>query len=303
MKWFLGVALLLGATALLFAASPVAPESSYWLLLDVQSGKVIREAATAGFPADAANHPIRPGSTLKPLLLAAAIEGGLDPKQVFYCPAKPITDPPERRCWQAAGHGAVDLVQAVAQSCSAYTRQACAKVDADRYRRLLGDLGLQRGLPAPERFRALGCEAWMGLKPGITATPLELAAAYRAAFTDSPKPLAGREWLRQGLRECCLSGTGKPVRQGQPLLSILGKTGTAETETGKPLGVFIGLTPSDNPRLLIVAVVRGADGPTAAALAGRVLGEVSRTARTSIPSPITWLRSTRSAYRIADRPR
>ncbi|NLH47706.1 MAG: hypothetical protein GX444_03775 [Myxococcales bacterium] len=261
-----------GAAAVLWAAAPDPPSASYWLLLDAATGQVTAESAT-GLPPDMGGRLVQPGSTLKPFLLAAAMEGGLKPERAFYCPARPITDPPERRCYLAAGHGGVNLSQALAQSCSAYARQACAFVDADRYRRLLEEYGLRAGLPSPERFRALGCEVWMGAKPGLAATPLELANAYRAAFGGAAKskPLTGLAWLRQGLRECCLTGTGRRVRQAQPLLSILGKTGTSETAAGRQLGLFVGLTPAENPRLILVVLVENADGAAAAELAGKVV--------------------------------
>jgi hypothetical protein len=226
-----------------------------------------------------ADTPIGPGSTLKPFLFAAALEGGLLPRQSVACPARPIAAPAHTRCWLASGHGQVDFVRGLAESCAVYTRHACRFVDADRYRRLLAACGLQTGLPPRETFRAMDCEAWMGAAPGILATPRELAQAYRVVFARSSAATpvkVGLDLLRDGLRECCLTGTGAPVREQSPLLSILGKTGSGQTADGRPLGVFVGLTPADAPTQILVALVPDAAGKEAARAAGRYLASAAQ---------------------------
>jgi|GEM_PF-5522534 len=268
MKRTLIAALLLllvaAATARALTVMPV----HRWFIYDV-NGKMIEQGGAYDEREAAALAVFGPGSTLKPFVLAAAVAGGLDPQTKYTCKPFPLTVPAEQRCWLAAGHGPVDLAPALANSCSAYTRWAGRYVDADRYRKLLVDLGFGERLPAKDTFRALGIEAWMGAAKGIAVTADDLARAYLTAFAEPPKiRLAGRVAIRRGLIECCLTGTGKTARRSSPMLSIMGKTGTGHTLDGRQLGVFVGLTPVDKPTHAIVMLVRDNDGMMAAQMGG-----------------------------------
>ncbi|MDP8225942.1 MAG: penicillin-binding transpeptidase domain-containing protein [Candidatus Lernaella stagnicola] len=258
-------------------AAAAGPAQAVWLF-DAESGLLLR-TEHAGSPADqAALARVGPGSTLKPFLLLAALQGGLNARQTVLCPSRPIAAPPETRCWLAAGHGATDLRRGVAHSCSTYARHACRHVDADRYRRLLSEAGFH-DLPDAANFRAMGCEGWMGAQPGIAATAAELAQAYRWLWKElRGRKGAGPAALRAGLTEACLTGTAAGVRRGRALLSVAGKTGTSAGPSGRQVGVFVGLTPVEKPRRIIVVMMLDGDGATAAELAGRVLAKQSFTA-------------------------
>ncbi|HPM78176.1 MAG TPA: penicillin-binding transpeptidase domain-containing protein [bacterium] len=266
-RTLLAALLLLAVVAATARALTVLPVHR-WFIYDV-NGKLSEQGGAFDEREAAALAVFGPGSTLKPFVLAAAVAGGLDPQTKYTCKPFPLTVPAQERCWLADGHGPVELAPALANSCSAYTRWATKYVDADRYRKLLVDLGFGERLPAKDVFRALGGEAWMGAAKGIAVTADELARAYLNAFAEPPKiRLAGRAALRQGLIECCLTGTGKTARRSSPMLSIMGKTGTGHTLDGRQLGVFVGLTPADKPTQAIVMLVRDHDGMMAAQMAG-----------------------------------
>jgi len=272
------IVLLMLLTASVLSARSVLPVHM-WYAYDAVSGKLIKSGGIFDQREATRLAIIGPGSTLKPFLLAAAIEGGLDPHKTVFCPPKKIETPADKRCWLAAGHGAVDLVRGLANSCSVYTRHACRYVDADRYRDLLTAYGLGARLPDEPTFRKLGCEAWMGAERGIAVTPQELALAYRLAFApkrpdDAPPELAGLDVIKQGLRESCLTGTGRDVRLFAPMLEAMGKTGTGHTLDGRRCGIFVALAPADEPKLVLVLVASRASGSQAANLAGQRLSEL-----------------------------
>jgi len=254
------------------------PSAFIWLILDATNGRTVREDAQDDAADSSLLQRIGPGSTLKPFLYATALLGGLDPRRLVECPARPIETPQRERCWLAQGHGSVNLIDGLAHSCSVYARHACRFIDADRHRRFLLSLGLRTGVPEKAAFRALGCEGWMGAEAGITVTPRELGEAYRRFFITHPEqsgplPDAVRGAIREGMIESCRRGTSKDVRAKNPLLSIFGKTGTGFAADGSPAGIFVGLLPADRPRFVLVVVAWHTDGATTARLAGRIIAE------------------------------
>ncbi len=62
-----------------------------------------------------------PGSTIKPFLAFAALESGFS-RQSVYCPGWYALPNYSRkfRCWKKPGHGQVDLLKAIAESCDVY---------------------------------------------------------------------------------------------------------------------------------------------------------------------------------------
>lgn len=260
---------------LCLAATAVAePPAVVTLVFNAADGALVSRETIGDDDALAQLNVIGPGSTLKPFLIAAALEGGLSNTHTVHCAPHPIETPPEKRCWLAVGHGTVGLRRGLAHSCSIYARHACAHVDADRYHRLLTDAGFSH-LPDRPTFRKAGCEVWMGAKPGIAATPSELAEAYRRAFVAADGlPVAGRAEILAGLHDACLVGTGKAVREAAPLLDVRGKTGTGHTLGGRQVGVFVGWTPSAASRWLIVVVELDGTGAEAARRAGARLAKL-----------------------------
>jgi Penicillin binding protein transpeptidase domain len=255
----------------LVGSAGAAPAAWHVVVLDATTGRFLADQKN-GTAADL-DHLARvtPGSTLKPFLIAAALDGGLDPDQTIFCRAQPITTSPEKRCWLAAGHGTVGLTRGLGHSCSTFARRACTHVEPHTYRRLLMRLGFV-GLPEEEAFAALGCEGWMGREPGITATPKELAEAFRRAFGPrSTAPLPHADLLRAGLRQACREGTARAVGEVAPHLHMMGKTGTVQVTGGARVGVFVGLFPAEGPRRVIVVYALGIDGASTARLAAEFL--------------------------------
>jgi penicillin-binding protein 2 len=142
-----------------------------------------------------------PGSTYKAVIAAAALEEGLiTPETTFYCNGTFELGDRVFRCWQAKGHGNVNLHRAIVESCDVYFYNLGKLLGVDRiaaYARAFG-LGAPLGIDLPRekggliptkqwklsRFR----ESWqmgetisLAIGQGFNlVTPLQLANAYAA---------------------------------------------------------------------------------------------------------------------------
>ena len=157
-----------------------------------------------------------PGSTYKAMVAAAALEDGLAPRdRKVFCPGHFRHGRRSYRCWKAAGHGWVDLDQALVESCDVYFYQLGTELGIDRIAFFAEGFGLGRasGLALPHeqgglvptrawKKRRFG-EAWL---PGETVsaaigqgfnlvTPIQIAVAYAAiangGFVLRPRLLLG----------------------------------------------------------------------------------------------------------------
>ena len=93
-----------------------------------------------------------PGSTYKPVIAAAALEEGLiTPETTFYCNGTFDVGDRVFRCWQAKGHGNVNLHRAIVESCDVYFYNLGKLLGVDRiatYARAFG-LGTPLGIDLP----------------------------------------------------------------------------------------------------------------------------------------------------------
>ncbi len=154
-----------------------------------------------------------PGSTIKPLMgLAGLVSGVVTPDSHVWCPGwYTLGNSPHRyRCWQRHGHGRMELLRAVSQSCDVYFYDLALKLGIDRMHEQLGRFGLgaRTGIDLPgEQAGVLPSQAWKrsarkapwypgetliaGIGQGYnTATPLQLAyaTALLASRGQTPTP-------------------------------------------------------------------------------------------------------------------
>ena len=84
-----------------------------------------------------------PGSTFKIIVALAALEAGaVTPKETVFCPGH--WDYGDRRyhCWDAKGHGRVNLVSALKHSCDIYFYQLALRIGIDAIKRMAVRLGM-----------------------------------------------------------------------------------------------------------------------------------------------------------------
>ena len=157
-----------------------------------------------------------PGSTHKALVAAALLqEGVIGPHTTAYCPGFFRFGGRSYRCWKRAGHGTVDLIDALRESCDVFFYTYGEKLGIDRLATYLEAFGIGRapglglGTEAPGlvpstawKRRRFG-QPWY---PGETVsasigqgfnlyTPMQLAVAY-AALANGGKLMKPRLVLR-----------------------------------------------------------------------------------------------------------
>lgn len=141
-----------------------------------------------------------PGSIVKPFLgLAAAATGHIDPAQRIHCDGKYHLPNVERtwRDWKPEGHGNIDLIQSIAQSCDIYYYDLAYRMGIDAMHDWMTDFGFGQptGIDLPgERTGVMPSRAWKqaqlgeswyhgetintGIGQGFTlATPVQMAAS------------------------------------------------------------------------------------------------------------------------------
>ena len=140
-----------------------------------------------------------PGSTIKPIIALAALDNNINPQSTVFCPGWYMLPDSKRkyRCWKKTGHGAVNMTQAIEQSCDAYFYKMGADLGISNMARFLSIFGLgdKTGVDLPgeptglvpdiEWKRVTRQESWYPGEDVITAigqgyliaTPLQLARA------------------------------------------------------------------------------------------------------------------------------
>jgi penicillin-binding protein 2 len=140
-----------------------------------------------------------PGSTYKIIVAAAALEEGLiTPETTFYCNGTFALGDRVFRCWQAKGHGNVNLHRAIVESCDVYFYNLGKLLGVDRiaaYARAFG-LGAPLGIDLPrEKGGLIPTKQWklsrlreswqmgetisLAIGQGFNlVTPIQLANAY-----------------------------------------------------------------------------------------------------------------------------
>lgn len=142
-----------------------------------------------------------PGSTFKFVVAAAALqEGVINPFTSIHCGGAHQLGKRSFRCWRDGGHGRMNVVQALAQSCDVFFYQVGQKLGIDviaRYARAFGlgattgiDLNNEKGGIIPDRAWKMETrkEPWypgetlpVSIGQGyVTATPLQMAHAVAA---------------------------------------------------------------------------------------------------------------------------
>lgn len=235
------------------------PDISY-LLLDA-SGSVLAER----WPSQSA---VSPGSLVKPFLAIAYAEqhGGQFP--TVRCLGT------RSRCWLPAGHGALGIEEAIAQSCNAYFLALANGLDHRRATQTFARYGLSG--PAAEAKD----ESAVGLGSAWKEQPLTLARAYLKLATEQPSAVQGK--ITRGMLASAERGTARAVDAALGEDVALAKTGTAvcsHAPQGAADGFTLVLYPAAQPRLLLLVRVHGITGADSAKVAGAMLRSLGAGAR------------------------
>ncbi len=112
-----------------------------------------------------------PGSTYKIITALAGLEEGvIDASTEFFCPGYHRFGNRVYRCWKRGGHGKVNIVKALAESCDVYFYQVGQLLGVDRlawYAKACG-LGSPTGINLGKESRGLiPTAAWKKKRTGI----------------------------------------------------------------------------------------------------------------------------------------
>jgi cell division protein FtsI (penicillin-binding protein 3) len=247
------------------------------VVVDVGTGRLVGAARLR----EAARTLATPGSTLKPLILARALETGRrDAWRRVFCTRRLRVGGRQMDCAHPQT-GAMDAEQALTWSCNTYFAGLAAEMGPGEVERALGEWGLlgATGLAEGEsvgEFRAPRTVeetklAALGVE-GVRVTLLELASAYRRLELSLEKePESGTaRVVRAGLKDSASYGMAGAAGLGG--VSVEGKTGTAAAAEGGPThGWFVGLAPVERPQVVVAVYVPAGHGANAAAVAAAVL--------------------------------
>jgi penicillin-binding protein 2 len=175
-----------------------------------------------------------PGSAYKPFVAAAVLTDGImTPEERHFCPGHFRLGRRTYRCWKRAGHGSVNLREALKQSCDVYFYQVGVQLGIDR----IADFARGFGFGAPtgialgdERSGLVPTRHWKERRYGepwqkgetVSAaigqgfnltTPIQLAVAY-AAIANGGVLLEPRVLLRRVARDGSREVAGNPVVRG-----------------------------------------------------------------------------------------
>jgi peptidoglycan glycosyltransferase len=237
------------------------------VLLDVATGRVL---AVNGNPL-CESLLVAPGSTLKPLSLAALMGAGkLRADALFYCPRRLVLAGRRMDCSHPPLAGPVGVEAALAYSCNCFTAWAAERFGHGELARLLRGAGLGAAeirtavSRETQQLQALG-------ESDVLVTPVGLAHAYRqlALQVTRRNAGAGLEQVLAGLEGAVEFGTGQLARVAGS--SVAGKTGS--TRSGPNfIAWFAGFMPSRAPEVVVTVMVSGKHGGSdAAPVAGEIL--------------------------------
>ncbi|WP_203142666.1 peptidoglycan D,D-transpeptidase FtsI family protein [Marinobacter mangrovi] len=298
------------------------------VVLDVDTGEVLSMVNQGSYnpndrsqldPANLRNKAItdlfEPGSTIKPITMAAALEAGVvTPK------TRIDTNPGYLRFGRytirdTSDHGVLDLKGIIAKSSNVGMSKIAAKMGGDPIRDMFLSVGLGQStgigfpgeavgvLPAPTQWHPVEV-ATLSYGYGLSVNALQLAEAYMVLANGGiryPLSLIKRDEPPQGqrvipehitaqvremLQAVIEDGTGKRAQIG--FYEAGGKTGTVHLvgqhgyEDSEYKAIFAGMAPVDNPRIVCVVAVdapKGGEyygGEVAAPVFSRVMGDALR---------------------------
>ncbi|MEG1274488.1 MAG: penicillin-binding protein 2 [Ruthenibacterium sp.] len=138
------------------------------------------------------------GSVFKPLIAAVALESGFDIDALYECDGSITVADHTYRCAYGHGHGAVNLEQALAQSCNCYFVQMALALGGELLVQemqqvgfgestvIAGNLRTVRGsIPTVEELKNLGALASVSFGQGtLTASPIQIAGFFNTIAND-----------------------------------------------------------------------------------------------------------------------
>jgi cell division protein FtsI (penicillin-binding protein 3) len=277
-------------------------DSGSIVILDIQSGEVLAVVNQPTYnPNDRAQYSaeryrnraitdiFEPGSSIKPLVMAAALESGTFQPASMIDTAPGFINVGAKRIEDRTELGRVSLTTILARSSNVGATKVAMSLEADQLWSTMARFGLgdltTSGFPGESAGLLTHYNHWQEISQatlaygyGLSVTPLQLASAYAAIGSngyarpvslialDLPKEgaqvigvetaIAVRRMLEEVIRP---GGTG--TKAAVAGYRVAGKTGTSWKfaaggySQDKYISIFAGLAPASNPRLAAVVVI------------------------------------------------
>jgi cell division protein FtsI (penicillin-binding protein 3) len=272
------------------------------VLLDVTTGEVLAMVNQPAFNPNAArSEPVEnrrnraltdvfePGSTMKPLVVATALEAGIINPRTPVNTAPGVLQVGSNRVRDIRNYGLLNATTVITKSSNVGVVKIAHRMDRAVLWQAYGRLGFGHvtGVEFPgERSGFLPhYDGWsrfehatLAFGYGLNVTSLQLAQAYAVVANDGvhlPVSLLRRDRVPEGERvfsvetaravrammETVVSDKGTARRAKIPGYRVGGKTGTAKKATGrgyapgKYQSVFAGMAPISQPRFVMVVMV------------------------------------------------
>jgi len=197
-----------------------------------------------------------PGSTFKMIVALAALEAGvISPDQTVFCRGVTTLGNARFHCWKKYGHGQMNLISAIQQSCDSYFYEIAKRVGVDRIAAMAHRFGLgaPTGIDLPgERAGLIPTRAWKKKVTGVSwqmgetlvagigqgfilATPLQLAVmTARLATGNAVQPHLVRAIRSGGVVKPITRAAPKPIKVRAAALRLVtaGMNAVTNTERG-----------------------------------------------------------------------
>jgi len=261
----------------------------------------------------AINEIYPPGSTFKPVVAIAAIEGGrAGADTTFVCRGRFSLGRIGFSCFRGTVHGPLELRDAIARSCNPFFCQLGLRCGYDRIYHMAGALGLgsrtgfelgydERGILPRRRSDGDTCNVSMG-QGALAVTPLQMAVVAatianqgtvyrpRLILRDRVRgQIVNRMgWaaetmrvVRGGMYDVIQSDHGTGRRARVPGVEMAGKTGSAQygkKGSGKTHAWMLCFAPFERPRYAMAMVIEDGDsgGKTVAPRVRQIMEGVFR---------------------------
>lgn len=216
------------------------PGKAAAFLADISAGKIIFMSNDKLI----LNTNVPFGSLIKPFTLYYGLSSrSVDLKTVYYCRRSKITDPPYTRCWFTPGHGRLNAVQALTESCNSSFMKMASNIDYDGFVDFINNLGFDTDRIAAVKNPVERRMIMTGLKDYLVESPANLALRLTALlegtlfYIDENSNLevekfitldnSAVETVKKGMGLGMVKGHSKPKNSELFVpLKIIGKTGT-----------------------------------------------------------------------------
>nr|ACS83734.1 penicillin binding protein [uncultured bacterium AOCefta1] len=203
-----------------------------------------------------------PGSTIKPFIAAAAIDSGTSYETKNYDCRSPYNIEGKTFTNYDSKVKSASLADAIAKSINVCLIKVSQEAGAPVVRKKLSEFGfdLNSGWQSSQSDDLQLAQASLGENIPVTIESLAKSYAILAhqgrSFEEPSKAVVSEKTLssvNRMLENAVANGTGR--RAAIPGISVAGKTGTVIENKVKPLALFAGYAPANNPNYVLLVVI------------------------------------------------